>query len=252
MLIHYLFPHLESLRLTHCTLSLAVHGDSACCPLCGGPSQRVHVRYHRTLADLPVSGRHVLLVVQVRRFRCLAPACPAGSLPSASRTSQPSSHAGATPPLPKRWPTAPAACHSTSASARLGRGGTVSPQMLGGKMPYGNARMARELCAGMPLLRCAGKEEDHRRGRGDALRLRVCADQRPIVGEVQGTSFSGIRPPQVLKMVKAVINARIVAVATLRNIYLTECASPHPEMLRQLRRMPPDCLPLPNARHLAR
>ena len=83
MPIPQLFPHLESLCLTHCTLtasdvtlSFTVNGCSACCLLCGCPSERVHSRYHRTLADLPISGRRVLLVVQIRRFRCLTAACP--------------------------------------------------------------------------------------------------------------------------------------------------------------------------------
>ncbi len=60
MPIPHLFPHLESLCLAHCTLtardvtlSFTVNGCSACCPLCGCPSARVHSRYRRTLADLP-------------------------------------------------------------------------------------------------------------------------------------------------------------------------------------------------------
>ena len=83
MRIKQLFPHLKSLRIEHITigpqgvtLSIAVQRRSARCPLCGSRSRRVHSRYHRTLADLPISGRRVILAVRVRRFRCLAPACP--------------------------------------------------------------------------------------------------------------------------------------------------------------------------------
>jgi len=83
MSIDQLFPHLQSLHLARCTitphdvtLALTVSSSSAPCPLCGCSSDHVHSRYHRTLTDLPISGRRVLLVVQVRRFRCLTPACP--------------------------------------------------------------------------------------------------------------------------------------------------------------------------------
>jgi transposase len=46
------------------------------CPSCDQPSQRVHSRYQRTLADLPWAGRQVNLHVQVRRFYCPNPTCP--------------------------------------------------------------------------------------------------------------------------------------------------------------------------------
>ena len=78
-----LFPHLKSLHIEqfaidtdNITLSLAVQRRSAFCPLCHRHSRRDHSRYHRTLADLPISGRRVVLTVRVRRFRCLAPKCP--------------------------------------------------------------------------------------------------------------------------------------------------------------------------------
>jgi len=57
-------------------LSLAVQRRSARCPLCHRRSQRIHSRYHRTLADLPISGRRVILFVQMPRFHCPTPACP--------------------------------------------------------------------------------------------------------------------------------------------------------------------------------
>ncbi|MET9411549.1 transposase family protein [Streptomyces sp. NPDC002935] len=40
------------------------------CPACGTLSSRVHSRYVRQLADTSVSGRPVLIELQVRRFRC--------------------------------------------------------------------------------------------------------------------------------------------------------------------------------------
>ena len=46
-----------------------------CCPSCGGASRRVHSRYCRRVADLPLSGRRVRLIVAARRFRCDAVLC---------------------------------------------------------------------------------------------------------------------------------------------------------------------------------
>jgi transposase len=108
MRIKQLFPHLKSLRIEQITigpqgvtLSIAVQRRSARCPLCGSRSRRVHSRYHRTLADLPISGRRAVLIVLVRRFRCLIPTCPrqifAARLPNLAapfaRRSQPLQHA---------------------------------------------------------------------------------------------------------------------------------------------------------------
>ena len=45
------------------------------CPDCGMASDRVHSRYERRLADLPMSGRRVRLALKVRRFRCDAVTC---------------------------------------------------------------------------------------------------------------------------------------------------------------------------------
>jgi transposase len=42
------------------------------CPSCGTVSRRLHSRYRRCVADLPLSGRIVQLVVIARRFRCEA------------------------------------------------------------------------------------------------------------------------------------------------------------------------------------
>jgi hypothetical protein len=44
-------------------------------PCCGVVSRRVHSLYARRLADLPIAGRRVLLMLQARRFRCEAVLC---------------------------------------------------------------------------------------------------------------------------------------------------------------------------------
>ncbi len=45
------------------------------CPSCGAVSQRVHSRYRRQVADLPLSGQRVRMIVVARRFRCDAVRC---------------------------------------------------------------------------------------------------------------------------------------------------------------------------------
>lgn len=40
-------------------------------PRCEGVSSRVHSRYTRTLSDLPVACRRVVITISVRRFRCI-------------------------------------------------------------------------------------------------------------------------------------------------------------------------------------
>ena len=48
---------------------------SGLCPGCGAQSGRVHSRYQRRLADLPMSGRPVRLLLLARRFRCGSVCC---------------------------------------------------------------------------------------------------------------------------------------------------------------------------------
>lgn len=50
-------------------------GDGAACPSCGVVSRPIHSRYGRQLADLPAHGRHVVISVEVRRFRCAEREC---------------------------------------------------------------------------------------------------------------------------------------------------------------------------------
>lgn len=52
------------------TLDVCPRSLTARCPLCGQPSERVHSRYCRTLADLPWSGLAVRLRLHARRFFC--------------------------------------------------------------------------------------------------------------------------------------------------------------------------------------
>jgi transposase len=47
----------------------------AACPECKAPARRVHSRYVRSLADLPLGGRPVQLRLVVRRLRCESAAC---------------------------------------------------------------------------------------------------------------------------------------------------------------------------------
>lgn len=48
----------------------------AICPVCARETARLHSHYGRTVADLPWSGRHVRLFLNVRKFRCPQEGCP--------------------------------------------------------------------------------------------------------------------------------------------------------------------------------
>ncbi|MGC1525105.1 MAG: ISL3 family transposase [Phormidesmis sp.] len=45
------------------------------CPICSQPTQRVHSRYERTLADLPCTDFKLVLILQVRKFFCMNDEC---------------------------------------------------------------------------------------------------------------------------------------------------------------------------------
>lgn len=62
--------HTEGLTL----LAQTTH-RSANCPACGSPSDHVHSRYPRTLRDLPMLGKPFIVVLTVRRFRCVRATC---------------------------------------------------------------------------------------------------------------------------------------------------------------------------------
>ncbi|MFF8431741.1 transposase family protein [Streptomyces sp. NPDC016566] len=57
-------------RIAACTRELTV-----ACPDCGRGAARVHSRYRRTLADVAVGGRPVLIGLSVRRLFCDSPGC---------------------------------------------------------------------------------------------------------------------------------------------------------------------------------
>jgi transposase len=83
-LLAVLFPHLAGLRVHRVEdvgdavmIVASCRADSACCPRCGQEPARVHGGYARMVADGAAGGRPVLIVLQVRRFRCRNPECPA-------------------------------------------------------------------------------------------------------------------------------------------------------------------------------
>ena len=83
-LLTALFPHLAGLRvhrvedLVHAVvISASCRTGGASCPRCGQESARVHGGYSRVMADGAAGGRPVLIVLQVRRFRCGNPGCTA-------------------------------------------------------------------------------------------------------------------------------------------------------------------------------
>jgi hypothetical protein len=49
--------------------------SDAACPGCRRRSSRVHARYQRQLADLPLGGRRVQVIAHIRWFKCVSPRC---------------------------------------------------------------------------------------------------------------------------------------------------------------------------------
>jgi transposase len=79
-----LFPHLAWLRVHRVEdtgdavmIVASCRAEAVCCPRCSQESARVHGGYARMVADGAAGGRPVLIVLQVRRFRCRNPAYPA-------------------------------------------------------------------------------------------------------------------------------------------------------------------------------
>ena len=77
-----LLPHLSGLliddvehREQDIVLATRVRSPTARCGGCGLHSTRVHGRYLRKLRDVTVSGRRLVLQLEVRRFRCSTPDC---------------------------------------------------------------------------------------------------------------------------------------------------------------------------------
>jgi len=79
-----LLPHLDAVVLDDVRpgpggvrLAARVRAGTADCARCGRSASRVHSTYRRHLADAPISGRRVEVVLQVRRFFCDNTGCPA-------------------------------------------------------------------------------------------------------------------------------------------------------------------------------
>jgi transposase len=82
-LLPILFPHLARLRIIRVfqtgrsvRIQAGTCDPQAACPACGDLAQRVHSRYERRISDSAVSGRELLVHLQVRRFFCGNAACP--------------------------------------------------------------------------------------------------------------------------------------------------------------------------------
>jgi transposase len=58
------------------TLGIATTNPHASCPVCGHETWRVHSRYDRSLAEEPIFGHRVCLLMTVRRFFCSGSGCP--------------------------------------------------------------------------------------------------------------------------------------------------------------------------------
>jgi transposase len=56
-------------------MDVITRATQALCPLCQRPSERVHSRYRRWVADLPWANLAVQVCLHVRRFFCDNPAC---------------------------------------------------------------------------------------------------------------------------------------------------------------------------------
>jgi transposase len=77
-----LLPHLAGVEIEEASRSggivrivARVAASSAACPGCGLASRRVHGHYERRLLDGLVAGGEVVIILAVRRFCCLTPAC---------------------------------------------------------------------------------------------------------------------------------------------------------------------------------
>jgi transposase len=77
-----LLPHLSGVLLERIECSPEVtylfgraRGETAGCPGCGTASTSVRGRYQRRVADTPIGGRPIWLILQVRRFNCRVNDC---------------------------------------------------------------------------------------------------------------------------------------------------------------------------------
>jgi transposase len=82
-MLSLLLPWLKYLHLDSVTLRDGVvvvvattKQRAAPCPLCGRRSRRVHSRYQRKVADLPLATRPVVFYLRAHKFFCGTPTCP--------------------------------------------------------------------------------------------------------------------------------------------------------------------------------
>lgn len=61
-----------SLEATTAIIVFRPMSKASTCPGCGARSARMHSRYQRHLADLPIAGHPVRLLVKACRFYCYA------------------------------------------------------------------------------------------------------------------------------------------------------------------------------------
>jgi hypothetical protein len=68
---------LLKVRLENNVWHASLTSTASCCPYpsCGSSASNIHSRYVRTIADLPIAGKIVVLELHVRRFRCRNPGC---------------------------------------------------------------------------------------------------------------------------------------------------------------------------------
>ena len=78
------------------TFRVRAKASGAACPGCRRRSSRVHARYQRQLADLPLGGRRVRVIVHVRRFKCVNARCAQATFSEQIR--------GLTTPFARRTP----------------------------------------------------------------------------------------------------------------------------------------------------
>nr|MDZ8016456.1 transposase family protein [Nostoc sp. ZfuVER08] len=80
----HLLPDSSNLRLENCQLdkiktqiNLIVSAISRVvnCPVCNQPTQKIHSRYERLLADLPWADYSITLQLRVRKFFCINSLC---------------------------------------------------------------------------------------------------------------------------------------------------------------------------------
>ena len=77
---HQLLPkglELQSLSVEsgHVNICAGSGATKCICPLCGNGSSRVHIRYVRTVSDLPWHGICVTFKIRARRFFCNEVSC---------------------------------------------------------------------------------------------------------------------------------------------------------------------------------